>query len=351
MNMKGCVFMKKIITLTVALTALTASLVPLSANAVYIPAASYDEVQKQLEGYTYITEFAVQESDPNYPSDSYDLYIRMPEEADTTCEVKLLMKENYDTVDVTFPEGGGRKAITEAMQKAGIDGKLLPGDNVNCECRLYDKVSADKVKKLYTILNDSGNITDFVYSTDLYTIRKGSANSESLSRFGFCTYDYDKGIWTPPDEQIAKRERFVELTKEILPDAAVELTSFSDKREGFTAYEASVVPASSMTLKEWIDFSLEVNEKLGGFGGFGIAEEVEIPALKTNSVDLAKVVEGDANCNGTVDMSDAVLIMQTIANPSKYKLTAQGSFNADTDGDGITSGDALAIQKKLLKLE
>ena len=60
---------------------------------------------------------------------------------------------------------------------------------------------------------------------------------------------------------------------------------------------------------------------------------------------------GDANCDFEVDMSDAVLIMQSIANPSKYKLTTQGSFNADTDGDGITSGDALAIQKKLLKLD
>ena len=60
---------------------------------------------------------------------------------------------------------------------------------------------------------------------------------------------------------------------------------------------------------------------------------------------------GDANCDFEVDMSDAVLIMQSIANPSKYNLTAQGSINADMDGDGITSGDALAIQKKLLKLD
>ena len=50
-------------------------------------------------------------------------------------------------------------------------------------------------------------------------------------------------------------------------------------------------------------------------------------------------------------MSDADLIMQTIANTTKYKLTDQGSLKADTDGDGITSGDALAIQKKLLKLD
>ena len=65
----------------------------------------------------------------------------------------------------------------------------------------------------------------------------------------------------------------------------------------------------------------------------------------------AETLKGDANCDGNVDMSDAVLIMQSIANPSKYKLTDQGSKNADMDGDGVTNADALAIQKKLLKLE
>ena len=35
-------------------------------------------------------------------------------------------------------------------------------------------------------------------------------------------------------------------------------------------------------------------------------------------------VKGDANCDGRIDMSDAVLIMQSIANPDKYKLTDQG---------------------------
>ena len=60
-----------------------------------------------------------------------------------------------------------------------------------------------------------------------------------------------------------------------------------------------------------------------------------------------------------MNMSDAVLIMQSIANPDKYgvngtdnsHITEQGQKNADTNGDGVTNLDALAIQKKLLKLE
>lgn len=67
--------------------------------------------------------------------------------------------------------------------------------------------------------------------------------------------------------------------------------------------------------------------------------------------NMVSDVKGDTNCDKTVDMSDAVLIMQSLSNPSKYKLTEQGRKNADFDGDGVTNGDALTIQKKLLKLD
>ena len=70
-------------------------------------------------------------------------------------------------------------------------------------------------------------------------------------------------------------------------------------------------------------------------------------------------IKGDANGDGTVDMSDVVLIMQALANPNKYgengtaevHLTAQGKANADMDGDGLTVGDAQAIQTMLLGIE
>ncbi|WP_028516735.1 carbohydrate-binding domain-containing protein [Ruminococcus flavefaciens] len=67
---------------------------------------------------------------------------------------------------------------------------------------------------------------------------------------------------------------------------------------------------------------------------------------------------GDANLDGTVDMSDCVLIMQSLANPSKYGVTGtsekhitnEGSDLADVyeRGNGLTSNDALSIQHYLL---
>ena len=69
---------------------------------------------------------------------------------------------------------------------------------------------------------------------------------------------------------------------------------------------------------------------------------------------------GDANCDAAIDMSDVVLIMQALANPNKYDvggsdanaITAIGRKNADVwnTGDGVTTQDALHIQKYLLGL-
>ena len=81
--------------------------------------------------------------------------------------------------------------------------------------------------------------------------------------------------------------------------------------------------------------------------GFDLDEGMPSAALK-----------GDANNDGTVDMSDVVLIMQALANPNKYgengtaeiHLTAQGKLNADVDGNGLTVADAQVIQMMLLGL-
>lgn len=91
------------------------------------------------------------------------------------------------------------------------------------------------------------------------------------------------------------------------------------------------------------DFALVYPETSGG-------ENVSTPI---------ESLKGDANCDGQVDMSDVVLVMQAMANPNKYgiggtaehHLTEQGKLNGDMDGNGLTVADALAIQRRLLGLD
>ena len=68
--------------------------------------------------------------------------------------------------------------------------------------------------------------------------------------------------------------------------------------------------------------------------------------------------KGDANGDGEVDLADAVMIIQALANPNKYGLDGtderciqkRGQSLADMNGDGITVLDAQLIQNKLLGL-
>ena len=80
--------------------------------------------------------------------------------------------------------------------------------------------------------------------------------------------------------------------------------------------------------------------------------------VKKNDEEKADLM-GDANCDGVVDLSDAILIMQALANPNKYgiggtaekPLTKKGQLNADVDTatKGLTGDDAVRIQEYLLK--
>ena len=78
----------------------------------------------------------------------------------------------------------------------------------------------------------------------------------------------------------------------------------------------------------------------------------ELPDLKTypiaeSTTAKAKALYGDANCDGEVDISDAVLVKQYLAAPKKYTISAQGLKNADVNNsdDGLTELDAIDIQK------
>lgn len=73
--------------------------------------------------------------------------------------------------------------------------------------------------------------------------------------------------------------------------------------------------------------------------------------VTTNPIPDGRKTYGDANTDGEVTISDAVLIMQALANSDEYQLTPYGEANADVVGnDGVTGNDALAIQMVVANL-
>ncbi|MBP5579732.1 MAG: dockerin type I repeat-containing protein [Ruminococcus sp.] len=131
------------------------------------------------------------------------------------------------------------------------------------------------------------------------------------------------------------------------------LQSVSNCYERYLLYNGQI----KGDIKPTVGMSLEITYE-GGM--FNLVPILVIGNVKNVSVisEKTEFLKGDTNCDGQVDMADAVLIMQALANPNKYGefntefnyLTKLGRMNGDMNGDGITVGDAQAIQMKLLGL-
>ena len=72
---------------------------------------------------------------------------------------------------------------------------------------------------------------------------------------------------------------------------------------------------------------------------------VTTTTTKVEDTTAAATLLGDANLDGKVTLSDALAILQFVANEDKYPLDAQAQSNADVcdRGKGITAQDAVAV--------
>ena len=89
------------------------------------------------------------------------------------------------------------------------------------------------------------------------------------------------------------------------------------------------------------------------------APETTAPAVTTVSsttapvtTDLKPTLRGDADCSGTVDVSDAVLVARFANEDRSAVITAQGIANGDVnDVKGLDSGDITRILRAIAKIE
>ena len=116
----------------------------------------------------------------------------------------------------------------------------------------------------------------------------------------------------------------------------------------------AVIADGKIELQKWWDASEKKEQE--------IEDSIDVKYTKVEVIYEYPAAEegniGDANCDGSVNMADAVLIMQYLANPDVYGegkpdgITKQGLSNADccNSGDGVTNADAAAIQEYKLGL-
>ncbi len=84
----------------------------------------------------------------------------------------------------------------------------------------------------------------------------------------------------------------------------------------------------------------------------GKNEETTTQPTKTTEASDRKLLRGDVDCSGRVDVSDSVLLARMIAEDRTANITSDGKINADCDGSkGITSGDVIAILQHIAKIK
>ena len=134
-------------------------------------------------------------------------------------------------------------------------------------------------------------------------------------------------------------------------DVSDSIVSIVDENgKGYSKIDFKTLPTGEYTVK--------IKGGVGDYYKFTYCYGVDISYKVTISGGSGDVVWGDANCDGNVDLADAVLIMQSLANPNKYgiggtadkPLTEKGKTQSDVDQStkGLTPDDALKIQEYLL---
>ena len=112
--------------------------------------------------------------------------------------------------------------------------------------------------------------------------------------------------------------------------------------ENYTEKE-EIVPAETTVTEPVTTTSAETTVTTTEETTVTTAEETTVTTEQQNN----DVLYGDANTDGKITLADCVAILQYVANKEKYPLSEQGTVNADcyNTGDGITSRDALSVQK------
>lgn len=246
------------------------------------------------------------------------------------------------------------------------------------------KVYNELWKYLYTTLTEEYGLHNIIWEQNLYAWADSSANWYTGDKWvdivGFDKYntEYNRhdGNTTGPNEDaesgifwtlvnFVKNNKMVSMPEN---DSIPSLSNIKTEKAAWlyycTWYDGDGAPQfisgdayqNPDTLKELMtsDYCLTLDELPKDL--YTSMGSSDIPTSSTTKP--ANVKYGDANCDENVNMADAVLVMQAIANGDEYGLgkengiTEIGSVNADVyqPGSGLTMSDAASIQAYVMEI-
>lgn len=283
---------------------------------------------------------------------------------------------SWQTISANIPTITGKHKLYLVFK--GGDGYLLNIDNFVFG-RESVKFSGDLLKDIS--VNESANVTS-------WKILKNAAVDSPL--FGDRTFTFT----TLPEKLIGAEQLITSCDAKAFTGDIADMTAVEDITlyialdsrmkdpenavpEWLGSYELVSETASTSNDLTFIfykkNFSKGDKITIGGnahsysvvnYTVFAVPQEkiTETTTTTTTITDTTTttVLYGDANCDNKIDISDAVMILQSLSAPDKYgingsdetHITAQGQINADCSnvGNGVTTMDALAVQKSIIEL-
>lgn len=256
----------------------------------------------------------------------------------------IIIEYPYDKIHYRVPDDeNAAKAIGMAMQNpewkfknsskigsgyVGVSVELLNADKAK---NIRDAAEFSEKLKGVTELVEFKLINNIVHPTFI------PMNCKQLT--------YVLGDWSTVDS-----EEFLDYVKKLDIDYTLDFSTdypYTYTGQDYEAPVITLIPNNDITIEEKFKLMNQIYDELGMMVAQGSIPESAAPQLVVRGIDMANNVFGDANNDSTTTIADAAAIFQSLANPDKYKLSAQGEFNADFDCDGITVDDAVRIQKKL----
>jgi len=256
----------------------------------------------------------------------------------------IALKPSPDHIDIEVVKDYDESRFAEIVSGICPEHYILQEDapetfetvNISIYAKLGAVITESQARELFNALSENGELFGFDYYFGCYSIGWPSyyfkKSKDSAGAVEFTVY---KGI-----ENADVIQKFID---ESGIECHIELIERLDA--------ADVVPDTKLSYSEEISLAAKIYNGTGLKICSGvIPDSADSPSI-SNRIDMYNTVEGDSNCDNSTNLADAVFILQSISNPDRYGLTPQGIYNADTDGNGITTADALNIQRNLLYIK
>ena len=317
---------KKIISMITAFAAAFAA-VPLVSSGTFKDTAD-QPVLGLLEGFTEVEDGSLF---LNYHEGRERFYFINDE---TTMGIVLEDVSDHDNVWISIPQGSDAEAFDEQLREAvgAVDSsvEILHQQGAvewGLSCGNYEAV-----KDIFWKLDpNDAPIERFTFNSHMYSVSRTNFFRSILTYSPIDRYGLS-------DESKAKLQAFAEAND-------LEMINGEYTAGDHTRPYTEIIPPEELTGPEKLELAVRIKEEVGIVPD-GISLAIYELAIGS-SVEMKDTIMGDANADSQLDLNDAVAVLQYVALPEKYPLTAQGQFNADCDGEeGITGKDALWIQQK-----